>query len=207
MHKYVQSMVGEQLKLALSDPEIAARILRETPQKRQGLEGKSRSMLNVKKVIANVKSPSDTTIYAPALNLTPEKVKKVCPEDKIPSVTTDQDIIKFLKTIRLNTDDELTAIAEEVTNQEPQPSTSHDGRNKARPEAVTNWKEDAREFTDQYNSDANANKASLEPPTGKQVLTGKVKYSDVVDDEFFHITCHVDSGLHEKIEAGKFRRA
>ena len=46
-------------------------------------------------------------------------------------------------------------------------------------------------------------KAKWDPPQGRDLCV-PVRYSDMVDDEFFHITCHVDSSLREKIEEGKF---
>ena len=53
-------------------------------------------------------------------------------------------------------------------------------------------------------------KANICPPPGKnfefQELVDKVKAAveSVEDDNFFHITCHLDKGLEEKIERGEF---
>ena len=47
--------------------------------------------------------------------------------------------------------------------------------------------------------EAEKNKARMEAPQGRLPV-----YSDMVDDEFFHITCHVDETLRNKIEQSKF---
>ena len=70
-HEMVQSMVGEQMRRALGDPDYAVKFMDKTPNKAGG-----KSLNYVRKVISKAKSPSDTTIYAPALNLTPEKCKE-----------------------------------------------------------------------------------------------------------------------------------
>ena len=60
-HSYVQSLVTENVKQAL----------KQQPKQPSAVAGKV-----VKRVVNNPKSPSDTTIYAPALNLTPERVNR-----------------------------------------------------------------------------------------------------------------------------------
>ena len=51
-------------------------------------------------------------------------------------------------------------------------------------------------------------KASIIPPKGNINFTDaelkKLRDEDSNDDNFFHITCHVDPGLKEKIEQGEF---
>ena len=104
------------------DPSVAAKILGDSAIK---LKTPGKAVNYVKWVVANVKSPLDTTIYAPALNLTPDKTKQVQPADKVPMVTADQDILKFLQNIRLqNNDDTMPLIPEHGEQADLQPSTS-----------------------------------------------------------------------------------
>ena len=55
----------------------------------------------VKRVISRVKSPSDTTIYAPALNLMPEKEGDNQAMDKV--MDQSQNIVRYVENIRLET--------------------------------------------------------------------------------------------------------
>ena len=55
--------------------------------------------------------------------------------------------------------------------------------------------------------DADPNKASLHPPKGE--LSGHLDYHNIPrpldeDNEFFHITCHIDKALKLRIERGEF---
>ena len=63
--------------------------------------------------------------------------------------------------------------------------------------------------------DAEQHKAAIAPPQGRPNLMigendqlssgGQVGHNGVgPDDEFFHVTCHLDSGLQKRIEAGEF---
>ena len=65
----------------------------------------------VKRVISRVKSPSDTTIYALALNLMPEKVGDNQAMDKV--MDQSQNIVRYVENIRLETVNSLPVISEE----------------------------------------------------------------------------------------------
>ena len=125
MLKYVQNLVGQQVKAALSDPKLAAKIIADVTKNKTG-KNKVREQF-VKRVIKNVKSPSDTTIYAPALNLTPEKQDRVQPRDRIPAVVTDKGIAEFIHNIRINNDNTSVSPSHPIDPQpdaEPQPGPS-----------------------------------------------------------------------------------
>ena len=65
---------------------------------------------------------------------------------------------------------------------------------------------DRREEEDEAILDAEHFKAKIQPPKGKlsyaEIL--KLHETDDNDDDFFHITCHVDESLRERIELGEF---
>ena len=69
-HSYVQSLVNENVKKALSESGSV--------QKKHRSSVETGNM--TKRVVKNPKSPSDTTIYAPTLNLTPEKHNRNLPD-------------------------------------------------------------------------------------------------------------------------------
>ena len=65
--------------------------------------------------------------------------------------------------------------------------------------------QDEQELMNQARQEANREiikakqqKAVVDPAQG----WSQERYSDMVDDEFFHITCHVDQALKTKIVAG-----
>ena len=62
----------------------------------------------------------------------------------------------------------------------------------------------ARRKSEDMILDAEHFRATINPPPGNEILnSNKVDGMDV-DDQFFHITCHVDQALHAKIQRGEF---
>ena len=166
----------------------------------------------VKRVISNPKSPSDTTIYAPALNLTPEKVTNMTARNVAKQVRPDEtsnQVTRFLNTMRVeaamsnketipsNVVD--AADHDEGNNAVPGPSETHH-INAVDEGAAKSWVEQARETANKLILEAEQMKAKLEVPQGMS----NVYHTDQMDDNFFHITCHVDDALKAKIEKGLF---
>ena len=60
--------------------------------------------------------------------------------------------------------------------------------------------DEARQTVNKMLVEAEQNRALLEALRGNELN----HYSNLVDDEFFHISCHVDQVLRQKIEAGQF---
>ena len=80
---------------------------------------------------------------------------------------------------------------------EPVPGPSHADPD---PATMQDWMDQAKEVARRMLVETEQNKARLDLPPG----TNMINYSDVVDDEFFHITCHVDPAIKSKIEQGQF---
>ena len=146
----------------------------------------------------HIKSPLDTTIYAPALRLTPNQA----PTAQGNKDNAVQQVTQFIQDIRMRNHgessvvDELSQVNAQATdgtnagNSQPKPGTSVD---------VNSQMDKSREIATQVVIDTEKQKASLD---GKQ--QGRAVYSDLVDDEFFHITCHINAELRQKIKAGQF---
>ena len=199
MQECVKSMVGQQLKLALSDPAIAARNLAEMPGT-TGTTAAGNKCNFTKRTIHNPKSPSDTTLYAPALNLTPDRNNRYHNNPSIISGTPERNGPDMAQALQVQPSTNVVpSIVGQPTVDEPWPSTSRQG---ADPEdnAAQGWIEQAQENAKRMVADAEHNKAQVDVPQGNPSKS----YLDTVDDEFFHITCHVEDSLKEKIEAGKF---
>ena len=162
----------------------------------------------VKRTVHNPKSPSDATIYASALNLTPDKNKEKDARVLDNINPTERQITEFIQNIRINGPTNGTDIAPHVISEEcpVQPTAEIDpqpGPSRANEEYPSNWEDQAREAARKIIAEADHMKARVQPPKGNNPI-GLVAYPDSVDDEFFHITCHVDPGLKSKIKAGQF---
>ena len=167
--------------------------------------------------INKLKSPSDTTIYAPGL-------QKVNYGKKQRNQMMLNKISNFVETVR-----------NEVDMQQPQPSTS--GRQQPQPstsrqpqqmetQAPTSYQIEgneemdpqvqmAREYADKLILDAERYKASLAAPrgnyTGNDILVSEFPRTECNpsmdndnDDDFFHLTCHIEPSLRANIEKGEF---
>ena len=170
------------------------------------------------KKITVVKSPSDTTVYAPALKRTPERINLSAfldkprghnvsnnvtpvrgagtinmerPTDSANDGSFDNQIANFVERIRLETIQSMQK--EAVKGQdEVQPSTSADSDNAAK-------LQQAKAIAEESILQAEKFKAAITPLPGMESVN-----QGNVDDEFFHITCHVEQSLKEKIEKGEF---
>ena len=149
-----------------------------------------------------VKSPSDTTLYTPAL------IKGKCGENELLDKITN-----FVEGIRLEgrsarptpvpslanparssharTHSEFLANKRDgPTREEPEPSTS-------RRELTPRRDESAKDKAGKFIIESEQFHASIEPPP-------RGEYDQFDDDDYFHLTCHVDSALKNKIEKGEF---
>ena len=158
-----------------------------------------------------VKSPSDTKIYMPALQHNLEK------QDAVAKISN------FVEGLRLSSQRRRSQ------TRSPTPTRSHaqsrhcsDSRS-SRERSVQRRRHSqtrshspqrdrkktlapARNLADKVITDAEQFKANLIPPKGKsspEVLGSTVNFIDT-DDEFFHITCHIEPNLREKIERGDY---
>ena len=178
-----------------------------------------------------MKSPSDTTIYVPALRLNNPANLITQPTNSIPVNSDVNNIANFVENIRLqvksqeaNNIDSILDVAKEAPRQqilgEPGQSSQTLSRppvEKADPIMVAgqqdkNLMDQAREEATNAVVHAEQQKALIDPVQGMPNFMPETQsfgisqdhYSDLVDDEFFHITCHVEPSLRSKIEAGQF---
>ena len=168
----------------------------------------------VKRTINNPKSPSDTTIYAPALNLTPEKVSKdkECTQTQAAkNVAQEQQLVQFLEQVHLQVtnDDEANKdksfpVDRSAEKNQPQPDDEVQAGPSNQDDNVKmlNWMEAAVQSANEMIVNSERMKAKLDAPKGMGISLGN--HSEQIDDKFFHITCHVDPALKIKIEQGQF---
>ena len=177
-------------------------------------------------MVEKIKSPSNTTIYMPALNkeITPTKFDNINPyrnESVLPNeVNVVEHINDFVNQMHLVADERRNS----ERDREGSPSTSR-GRagervttdQRRKDEQKRKMNED-QEKANQMILDAEKFRATVSKPTGRdsqlshfsddlfQGLTDYLKRmaNNNEDDEFFHITCHVEPSLKAKIEKAEF---
>ena len=189
----------------------------------------------VSKGVGTVKSPSDTTIYAPALNrrLTPNGDadcrligNRECPVDHSGKVATGgRPLDTQLEQLKIHAvDPQMFLVDNEVglagTNKmdannctnhvehfiETVRSENHpdDSMEKRRSHMDHPDLDQARSKAERSILEAEKFRATVEPP-GKQDFSHIMNIgSGVSDDDFFHLTCHIEPSLIHKIEKGEF---
>ena len=149
-----------------------------------------------------IKSPSDTTIYAPGLtkrNVETFKAQMsvdMSPANKHDMLVLDDMVNKisnFVESIRMDQHEEEASL----------------GPNRAS-EVVVPGQDQARECTERAIIEAEKYKAAIETPPGMSNFHTPVEIGGVnstnglSDDDFFHLICHIDANLEQKIERGDF---
>ena len=154
-----------------------------------------------------IKSPSDTTLYAPALckqsgNSQVGIVRNLMNNSNTP--VSSKQISEFVERIRR---DESERRSQSIDRSSPRNGTAAREENSTNP--VANLVVEAERF-----------KASIEKPSGNnernvdvlnesvleliELLKKKVDVDNDNDDDFMHVTCHIDSNLRTKIGRGEF---
>ena len=145
-----------------------------------------------------LRSPSNTTLYAPGLmkGSTPNRNNmETQNKQKLELMERISDIVE---SIRISTE----GASQMEADNGPSTSTgiTHNNRGK---------QTENRDIAAKLLIEAEKFKATLNPPEGKEEITDfKGVENDceelLEDDDFFHIACHVDQNLKDKIERGKF---
>ena len=145
-----------------------------------------------------IKSPSDTTLYAPGLAKLDKgggPVKRIKARQQLNLI--DQ-ISNFVEKLRVEDSNKRSRSGEESQMRE---KTRADQAEKAILAAEVN-KADVEIARGKSNSPSDAITAVMTPACGK---VPKVDYSvSDKDGDFFNIDCHVDTALREKIERGEY---
>ena len=133
-----------------------------------------------KEVELAAKSPSDTTLYTPAL-------KKAKDSNEMLNKITN-----FVDSIRI----ESTGAAQVSPGRAPPPVAAE-----GRPSLTVNDDRlgtSTHEKTEQRIIQAEQFRANIVAPKGRNLM------GDDNDDDFFHITCHIEQGFRENIQNGDF---
>ena len=178
---------------------------------------------------ANFKSPSDTTLYAPALakTQTPERLMNMVQHRAVnnsnvstpgnPGLTgnaatnpipDNQDfmnkISNFVESVRIDNE----------RRERPGPANGKagtaEGKNNDKVQTDSSTKDkikQAKDRADQIILEAEQYKAMVDQPTGNTENIQSLNVNQgpgISDDEFFHLTCHIDMNIRSKIEKGGF---
>ena len=175
--------------------------------------------LNKNPLLPAIKSPSDTTLYAPAVRKLNQNLEQSGEVNQIKTTTAiitepineTAELIKrisnFVDSIRVSDQDRIDAGGSGGTHADK--AADYDER-----AAYCA----AKERAEQAILDAEKYKAMLADPPGKLPVAKQIEGvsdrtalqnikdigSGLSDDDFFHLTCHVDGNLITKIENGEF---
>ena len=173
-----------------------------------------------------IKSPSDTTIYVPALCKGPREintivdrisdfVESVCIRTRKPSTDDDQDRYRSRQRSRSPARSSSSRRRSRTCERSVDSKGCHSrSRDKSKPrEQYEDEMKEADDLTDHIILEAEKFKADVVAPKGKQidkdqfdVITPELNLRRLFDnnDDFFHVTCHLDEGLKNKIKQGEF---
>ena len=242
--KFIKKCVAEEVRESSRRASLERESILKDPN-----SGKKTSQTTANGRCGNaIKSPSDTTIYAPALQKTPEKIRELLSEstplrsgrkdlnevlneregdqvDKVEqpvlSLSNEQlakHISQFIEGIRIQSTVKKvlptsTAVRDEDSNRRhgnDEPGTSETSFDRQ----VT----EARDRANKLIIEAEKFKASVNTPSGNNQfeLNSVVNNTDATvnagnlgttldqDDQFFHVTCHIDENLRLKIQKGDY---
>ena len=136
-----------------------------------------------------MKSPSDTTIYQPGL------MKRTNESNEIISK-----ISNFVEKIRLETSKHNTAESRQIDAE----WENHKSKDKGRENDAGPSTSSTRDAADRIILNAEQLKAKLQPPKGKSLDYNRFLQNMDDDDEFFHVTGHINGNLRSKIAKGDF---
>ena len=188
--KAIQSDIETEIDNSVHSPEGLQNIVSDIAlEKTPVVMNNQESIING---LRGIKSPSDTTMYAPAVKLDNNLMDE---DDKDPDMDA---INQYISQIRLGVS-----------------SLQSDDGHAARSEATRKNSTKDNQMKKSYNVAEEAIiaaekfKASIQPPPKGNTFDDNFKlklarYFDNEDDKFFHITCHVDPVIRAKIHKGEF---
>ena len=159
-----------------------------------------------------VKSPSDKTIYAPGLT----QGKRVV--NALDQITNFVEEIKLSSVLGQNfVNDNITQVTNPSLGGElsgskyviHQPSSRHSLEEELNRVEEEDQRHMAKDRADKIVLEAEKYRAEVAAPSGKvfqNEITDEIRLKRLLDndDDFFHVTCHVDGNLKAKIKSGEF---
>ena len=146
------------------------------------------------------KSPSDTTIYAPAIGKSPIKgvnSRAQMGKDYIVNIANFVEHMRIQQ--NLKDQDTATANGEAVREFEVQLVAGTSVKQSSNRDKRQEMRNDA----DRMIREAELFSASVEHPKGRQNPQNSLDFR-LLNDEFFHLTCHIDPMMMDKIKKGQY---
>ena len=212
--KFIESLKNDKKALSMLGEMVGKNFNNEPVQKGEQPQNLTELSQNARN--NTVKSPSDTTLYRPALRLQQKlpapislpiqagaNADKHKGGDGPDSSKCDQLVNEFINNIRIG--------ATDGSEREPQPGPS--GYRSARPDrGQEETRDPAQIAADRAILDAERFKSAIAPPQGMLTNCDDPYNIDPVamkrmfdtDDDFFHVSCHVDETVAVKIEKTAF---
>ena len=218
IENYIQQQIDKrwkekekEIRHLSEDLSLQKGIVNENQNRNSQVNSQLRNLINpqnskgTKQRVVNqtIKSLSDTTLYTPGLRKSPEKMNQQIDRELIDKISN------FVEGMH------LTGRYEECEVPTLGTSTQQKGEAVVQQQQDNQQVEDARSVAGKMLLDAERYKAAVSAPKGmpqdyylnrNQLFVGVLNDRGTLmdDDEFFHITCHVDPTLRQKIEHGEF---
>ena len=193
---------------------------------RSKTRSKSKGNKRSNKTSINLKSPSDVTLYTPALrrdqtvavsptlanlgrirNFGSSNVPPVAPQYNHSVIEQISNLVEQIK-VR-DTEGDRNRSNRESAERRRRDGSVRDGDNAEGEERHAAALDEGRRLADNFILEAEQFKATVQPPKGTSEHLDKLgdfikSLTDNQDDDFFHLTCHIDQTLRKRIEAGEF---
>ena len=198
--RMIKEGIAEEAKATQPKGKSAANTAEQSKIKTNLTKPKRRDMTVIPK------SPSDTTLYTPAL-------KKIPSNTELDSNEMLQKISNFVEEIRISSNPGTPKTATPAKfvrgpGQQVDAGASNSNGNQPRNlDEEQQMDERPQQRESQADIETERFDATVEASPGKGDRIKNVvdrQYEDEDDDEFFHLACHVDAGLKTKIQKGEF---
>ena len=223
-NQFLDERLKQEQKNVNNSRQSLTNTLKVTKSNRPGGEGESNDRM---RRINVVKSPSDTTIYAPALTAnrasqdihvvreinvnSPEAEQIWQQRQQLTEDETNRNGNQITTHDKGSLIDKIANFVESIREEMPSTSRAADEDMISRRDSVVKVPgfEEAKQRNDRAIIEAEKFKASIANPPGMYVAD-KIDCSrpdvgsGISDDDFFHLTCHIDETLKSKIENGEF---
>ena len=224
LRSVLRKMVDERIQQAQIGGESSKSTVLTTPTQKTTKPGGSQGKVNKSGEKTKViKSPSDTTIYRPALNRQVNVNTNITPGTKFIQAQQDQEC-QLQEFLRHNVMSQAeNNVMNKVSNFVDTVRAEQEFREMT---PVPPGHDEAQNRADQAILDAECFKAAIEKPQGNYGIMNQFRGVDQMmmtspvpqllstpppvigtgcsDDDFFHLTSHIDKNLKAKIEKGEF---
>ena len=204
----IREQPADQIMQEIGDNPKLWDMVKRMVNKAKGGEPSTPRYMRQNNIVASIKSPSDTTIYSPALKK--KRFDRNSERDIHEQLSDDMfdKISNYIERVRLETSSKANQDDQQSDVDQGQP----EGEFESEPEQLEaddpqRQRTKAKELNEQMIISAEKNKAMITAPRGEtvnRVPSKPIIDSAQIDNKYFLSTCHLDEALKQKIRNGEF---